>query len=390
MELYIYNTAGILCETLDVRSAVFATPPYEKNDPLPTQSSPDLLAEKSAQFLQALSPTEAEGFLCFCGGKESPLPILESAATVPCMLLYPRPYFPFKAAIVEQYDPHARNRFGMIHGILGGRVAAMLNGTTVTSPMTMVLLFSDRKEFYTFTAPYVSHLPSLIHSMLDKLQQSHQSAPGIPESECVVPDQKLSLYPIIPTYLQEMEQLTLFPPALDVYEILKNILPILETDPLFAGTKMHLSKPDVLPDAYSFPRPIRFPASAYVTIFTLLSYVVYFISTNNNILISFPYIPWEAHLIAETISLPYTHNGDIYALSDAMPSLAPLFHMVQQLLQIHHIDVRWQSSPDRLFTMCLSIAENDENFMEFKYSDPSRYAVPAAKDACCLLDRLFS
>ena len=344
--------------------------------PLTLQDDPGACFSRQMDFFGMLTPEDTRRFTDFCRSN----PRKNRTASVPGLLLFP--HTAYASVFAERYTSQRLSGSSPLPGelaaMLGQTPLHMLRERFPRNHLILTRLFRALSELYSATSPILAHVPAAVRSLLAELEQTRNTLPPICRTT-----------PCLQAYYTE-QQTTDAPTILDLYALLPGLLSSLSGNAMFSGLQLHFS-PECFPVSPE-ERQIRFPLSAFLYIFVLLSYLMAVLSDRESVSISLhreaPYLCLT--LFSETDHLPmlYHTSNELYSLTRHFPSCTGILTLLQYLLHRHYVSFICRSStcqnwPGLEFTLYMDTRFREE--IEFRHADVTARLEDTLPDALSLL-----
>ena len=371
MQCYVFRASGDLASVIsDTGDPAVRLP----DDPIRRS----LLSAQQKVFYHALSPNESEKFESFCRGKYR-----TSAADyvpLPSLLLFPTRTF--AAVFAERYTSHLLSHCDPLPGV----VSCVLNPShlhRLTSDLPghhriLSLLYQSLSDLYSTASPVLATVPALARNILSELEKLHSTNTLISDT-----------LPCLKAYRTELYASDT-PVFLDLAQILPRLAAWLPASPVFSSLDLDFLPPDtaVSPETYQ----VRFSASAFTSIFVLLSYVCAVLSGDGIVTLSLYRRGTDACLSfqIETDQVPvgFASRSEFHSLSGILPRYTGFLTLAQYLLHRSGIPFFCSVTAPEIWPVLEITLEMDTRFreeIEFRCGDPDTLLAQALPDALSLL-----
>ena len=346
--------------------------------PLTLHDNKNACFSRQMDFYGMLTEEDSRRFTVFCRGK----PKGERVTAIPSLLLFP--HTAYASVFAERYTSQLLSAGdpipGAIAASLGQAPMHMLRERFPTNHLILTQLFRTVSELYSATSPILAHVPRTVRSLLSELEQFRD-----PLSTAV------KTTPCLLAYHTE-QRATDVPTILDLYTLLDRLIPALSASTMFSGLQLDYTA--ALP-ASPEEGQIRFPISAFLYIFVLLSYMMAVLSERESVTVDLhretPYLCLTFFCETDRLPLLFSTRNELYSLTNLFPECTGILTLLQYLLHRHYIpftcrSLTRQNWPGLECTLYMDIRFREE--IEFRHADIDVRLADTLPDVLSLLQFL--
>ncbi len=352
---------------------------HTEETPPTLQDNKNLCFSRQMDFYGMLTEEDTRRFTSFCRSKPKSAP----SSVIPSLLLFP--HTAYASVFAERYtsqllaagDPIP----GAIAAALGQSPMHMLRKRFPSNHLILTRLFRTVSDLYSANSPILAFVPRTVRSLLSELEQTSSPHPVAGQTT-----------PCLLAYHTERHS-TDAPTILDLYSLLSRLIPALTDSLMFSG--LHLDYHPALSPVAPEESQIRFPISAFLYIFVLLSYMMAVLSDRESAAVELyredPYLCLTLFCETDRIPLLYSTRCELHSLTCLFPEYTGILTLLQYLLHRHYIPFTCRSQtrrdwPGLEFTLYLDTRFREE--IEFRHADMDARLADTLPDALSLLHLL--